>query len=106
MHAELRPRAEAEGVNVDALAASINSRKAVIGVVGMGYVGQPLAIGAHTKGFHVIGFDIDPIKVGDLNAGRSGIGTIPDHQIAEMRQSGRFRATGVQEDLSQIAPQV
>ena len=101
MHADLRPRGEGEGVDVDAIALKISSRKAVIGVVGMGYVGQPLAIGAHKKGFYVVGFDTDPVKVSDLTGGRSGIGTIPDHQIAEMRKSGRFRATGNQEDLSE-----
>jgi UDP-N-acetyl-D-glucosamine dehydrogenase len=67
----------------------------------MGYVGQPLAISAHSKGFRVIGFDTDPGKVSDLNAGRSGIGTIADNRIKGMRDSGRFRATGSQEDLAE-----
>jgi UDP-N-acetyl-D-glucosamine dehydrogenase len=101
MHADLRPRSETRGTDVAALAATIAARQAVIGVVGMGYVGQPLAISAHKKGFRVIGFDTDPVKVSNLNEGRSGIGTISDDKISEMRTSGRFRATGNDADLAE-----
>src|SRR5271166_3462939 len=66
----------------------------------MGYVGQPLAIAAHAKGFHVIGFDIDPERVMGLNAGHSSIRTIPDAGIAGMRASGRFRATANPRELA------
>ena len=79
----------------------IESREALIGIIGMGYVGQPLAIAAHHKGFRVIGFDTDPVKVAALNGGRSGIRTIPDANILAMRQSGRFRVTGDGADLNQ-----
>ena len=47
----------------------------------MGYVGQPLAITAHAKGFGVLGFDIDPDKVTALNAGHSKIRTIPESML-------------------------
>ncbi len=79
----------------------IESREAVIGIIGMGYVGQPLAIAAHQKGFRVIGFDTDSVKVAALNDGRSGIRTIPDENILSMRRSGRFRATGDGAELGQ-----
>jgi UDP-N-acetyl-D-glucosamine dehydrogenase len=101
MHGDLRPLSQAGIVDVDAIAARIGSCRAVVGVVGMGYVGQPLAISAHSKGFRVIGFDTDPAKVNELNGGRSGIGTISDNKIQEMRDSGRFRATGLREDLAE-----
>jgi len=51
----------------------LEDRRAVIGVLGMGYVGQPLALRYAELGYKVIGFDIDAEKVGDLNAGRSHI---------------------------------
>jgi UDP-N-acetyl-D-glucosamine dehydrogenase len=78
---------------VDALRKLIAEKKAVIGIVGMGYVGQPLAMTAFRNGFQVIGFDIDQRRVDDLNAGRSGIKTIPAEKIAEMRASRRFQVT-------------
>ncbi len=101
MHADAPPHGKVESPDVEAITARISSHHAVIGVVGMGYVGQPLAIGAHNKGFRVIGFDVDPGKVSDLNDGRSGIGTVPNEKILEMRKSGRFRATGAREDLAE-----
>jgi UDP-N-acetyl-D-glucosamine dehydrogenase len=87
--------------NPVALRANIECRRAIVGVVGMGYVGQPLAIAAHEKGFRVIGFDTDAEKVASLNAGSSGIRTISDERIQEMRRSGRFHATGNAAHLSQ-----
>lgn len=78
----------------------IESRLAVVGIVGMGYVGQPLAIAAHEKGFRVVGFDTDAAKVIALNAGSSGIRTIPDQKILAMRQSGRFHASSDSADLA------
>lgn len=79
----------------------IESREALIGIIGMGYVGQPLAIAAHQKGFRVVGFDTDSAKVSALNSGKSGIRTIPDGNIRTMRQSGRFHVTGNGADLNQ-----
>jgi UDP-N-acetyl-D-glucosamine dehydrogenase len=72
----------------------IESREALIGIIGMGYVGQPLAIAAHRRGFRVVGFDTDTTKVAALNGGRSEIRTIPDEHIQAMRLSGHFRVTG------------
>ncbi len=88
-------------LDVALLKANIESRKALVGIVGMGYVGQPLAIAAHQKGFRVIGFDTDPAKVSALNSGASGIRTIPDSKILAMRRSGRFHATGDAKELAE-----
>lgn len=60
----------------------MESKHAVIGIVGMGYVGQPLALRYSQIGFNVLGFDIDKTKVDELNSGHSGIAHIPDEDIA------------------------
>lgn len=86
--------------DVSALVRKIEAREAVIAVVGMGYVGQPLAIAAHEKGFPVLGFDIDPKKIVALQEGRSTIRTISADKIAAMHKSGRFHPTGNLADLA------
>ena len=47
----------------------INDRSAVIGIIGLGYVGLPLALAFTEKGFRVIGFDTDPVKIDKINRG-------------------------------------
>lgn len=74
--------------------ARLDSRDAVIAVIGMGYVGLPLAIAASGAGFQVIGFDIDPAKVTGLNAGHSHLSSVAAERVAAMAASGRFVATG------------
>lgn len=96
----VKSRSEDAGSRIARLAAKFRSGNALVGVVGMGYVGQPLAITAHKKGFKVIGFDIDSDRVAVLNKGHSGIRTIPDAKIADMLSGGRFRAS---DDLEEIA---
>ncbi len=80
----------------------IEDRSAVVGVVGMGYVGLPLAHTFAVAGFRVVGFDIDPEKIEALETGRSYIKHIPASAIAEMRQDGRFSATTDFSRLSEI----
>jgi UDP-N-acetyl-D-glucosamine dehydrogenase len=75
----------------DALVKRIEAGEALVGIVGLGYVGLPLAIAFTRKGFRVLGFDIDPGKVEDLNAGRSYITHIPSGVVASMGE--RFEAT-------------
>jgi UDP-N-acetyl-D-glucosamine dehydrogenase len=67
---------------------SLNQKKAVIGIVGLGYVGLPLMLRYCEVGYRVIGFDIDPEKVEMLAAGRSYIEHIPDAAIATARTQG------------------
>jgi len=76
-----------------ALLRRLESRAAVIGIAGMGYVGLPLALRYAEAGYAVIGFDIDPAKVEALNAGRSYIGHIGDASVAAARKR-RFEASG------------
>ena len=63
-----------------------------VGIIGLGYVGLPLARAFARAGIRVLGFDIDTHKVDKLNAGRSYIQQIPDSTIVEMRDA-RFVAT-------------
>ena len=74
------------------LVARLENRTAVIGIVGLGYVGLPLMIRYSIAGFKVIGFDIDPRKVEMLNAGQSYIEHVPPKLIADARLRG-FEAT-------------
>src|SRR5438874_3274142 len=80
--------------NVDALAARFRDRSAKIGVIGLGYVGLPLARTIAERGFTVLGFDLDPVKVRRLNAGESYIRHISSESIAALRGAGRLAATG------------
>src|SRR5271168_3171868 len=77
----------------------IESREARIGIVGMGYVGLPLALLFSDERFNVTGFDIDQRKVDTLNQGGTYIVRIPETEIQLARQSG-FSATA---DYRQIA---
>ncbi|UCI26466.1 nucleotide sugar dehydrogenase [Mesorhizobium sp. B2-8-5] len=75
------------------LHSKLESRMATIGVIGLGYVGLPLAAVAARAGFRVIGFDIDNSKVERLRAGRSYIGAVADEALQDISAGGRFQAT-------------
>ena len=77
----------------------IESRQAQVGIVGMGYVGLPLALLYSGQRFRVTGFDIEPRKVATLNSGGSYIVRILPSEIQEAQKAG-FRATA---DYSEIA---
>src|SRR5438876_958923 len=79
-------------ITVGDLKQRIESRNYTVGVIGLGYVGLPLACGFGDAGFRVLGFDVDPAKVEQLNDGRSYIGYIPADQVAGLVGSGRLRA--------------
>jgi UDP-N-acetyl-D-glucosamine dehydrogenase len=75
------------------LRAKIESKQARVGVVGLGYVGLPLAVEFAQAGFHVIGIDIDQDKVASLNRGVSYIQDIPTAVLKPLVESGKLRAT-------------
>jgi UDP-N-acetyl-D-glucosamine dehydrogenase len=77
----------------DELAGRIENRTARVAVVGLGYVGLPLAETFAWGGYPVLGFDIDPDKIARLNRGESYIGHICPERVAELIGSGRFEAT-------------
>jgi UDP-N-acetyl-D-glucosamine dehydrogenase len=70
-----------------------------LGIIGLGYVGLPLAIQFAKAGLKVIGLDIDPAKVDSLAAGKSYIGHIPHAQIAGLAAEGHFQPTTSFADL-------
>lgn len=70
----------------------IRSRSALVGIIGLGYVGLPLARTFAAAGYPVLGFDIDQAKVDRLHAGESYLKHIPPNDIATMRKQG-FSAT-------------
>ena len=71
----------------------IRNRTARIGIIGLGYVGLPLAVEFARNGFDVTGFDVDTSKVGDINAGRSYILDVKTEDVAATVKAGKFRAT-------------
>jgi UDP-N-acetyl-D-glucosamine dehydrogenase len=75
------------------LESRIESREAEIAVVGLGYVGLPLALAFTRKGFRVTGVDVDSERVEALNAGRSPVGDVPDAELRGAVEAGRFTAT-------------
>ncbi|MFH2007640.1 MAG: nucleotide sugar dehydrogenase [bacterium] len=76
-----------------ALREKLAMRSASIGIIGLGYVGLPLAITCVRNNFRVIGFDVDQLKVDALLERRSYIKHLPESQVSAMVDSGRFQAT-------------
>ncbi|PSH68182.1 nucleotide sugar dehydrogenase [Phyllobacterium brassicacearum] len=83
------------------LSGKIETRQAQAGVIGLGYVGLPLAITLAHSGFSVTGFDIDPGKIVALDAGRSYIEAVTDAALATEAAAGRFRSTSDFAELAQ-----
>src|SRR5881628_1711506 len=73
--------------------ARVESRTAVIGVLGLGYVGLPLAVELARSGYHVLGFDISEALVGSLNRGESHIQDVPSEVLGTFVSGGMFEAT-------------
>lgn len=75
------------------LQAKLSQKTALVGVVGLGYVGLPLAVEFGAAGLQVIGFDIDPDKVESLRRGESYLSDVPSDRVAALVQAGRLEAT-------------
>ena len=86
-----RPGAMGAGAS---LVLKIENKQVVVGIIGMGYVGLPLALAFDRAGFRVLGFDIDPAKVKKLNRGESYLKHIGAGRVAAMARRGKFQATG------------
>jgi UDP-N-acetyl-D-glucosamine dehydrogenase len=78
----------------------IQDRSATLGVMGMGYVGLPLSLLFVKAGFTVIGYDINQEYVASLRQGNSSIIDVPNHELKEALDSGRFMPTHRAGDLS------
>src|SRR5687767_5629832 len=82
------------------LQAKIEAKSAVVGVIGLGYVGLPLAAAFHRAGFPVLGFDVDPSKIELLHRGENYLKHLGPEMVADMRKAGRFDATA---DFARLA---
>jgi UDP-N-acetyl-D-glucosamine dehydrogenase len=76
-----------------ALRERIARREAVVGMIGLGYAGLPLAVAFAEAGFAVVGIDLRPDRVAALNAGRSYVGDVADSRLAAIVDAARFRAS-------------
>src|ERR1700675_549706 len=82
------------------LGEKIKSRQARVGIVGLGYVGLPLAVEFAKAGFSVTGIDAQEAKVAKLNAGESYVQDVPNEALRPLLESGKFHATT---DFSAVA---
>jgi UDP-N-acetyl-D-glucosamine dehydrogenase len=80
----------------------IKSKEARVGIIGLGYVGLPLAVEFAKAGLHVVGYDVDQSKVDSLSAGNSYIPDVPSKELAEVVKAGTFRATTDQRELADV----
>ena len=83
----------------DQLLERIHSTDARIGIIGLGYVGLPLAVEFARVGFDVVGFDVDEAKNAKINAGKSYIPDVTESDLAAVVRSGKLRATS---DMAQL----
>jgi UDP-N-acetyl-D-glucosamine dehydrogenase len=98
MNAKKRDSAESFAIE-SALVSKIEQKTARVGVIGLGYVGLPLALSFAKKGFETTGLDTDPAKVEKLMSGETYIRHIPAAQIAREVERKRFHPT---DDFSQL----
>ena len=79
--------------DIENLKNDIINKKATIGIVGLGYVGLPLARAVNRQGYRVLGFDTDIKKIQALESGRSYIKSLSNHHVQEMNDSQKFLFT-------------
>ena len=85
----------------DSLRERIENRTAVIGIVGLGYVGLPLARAVHEAGYPVLGFDVDQAKIDALDAGETYLDHLGEELVTTLSKSDRFRATNKPDALAE-----
>ena len=88
-----------ESIMSQDLLTKLESRQAIVGVIGLGYVGLPLLDAFIQAGFRTIGFDVDERKVGQLNSGKSYIKHVPSSRVQEWLKSDHFEASA---DLTRL----
>ena len=82
------------------LIAKAERRQILFGIVGLGYVGLPLAVELSRAGYRVLGFDVNPDVVEGLNEGRSHVKDVTDAQLQRAMECGRFSAAT---DMSRLS---
>lgn len=80
----------------------LNKKKAVIGVIGLGYVGLPLAVEKAKSGYKVLGFDIQQKRVDMVNRGINYIGDVVDAELKELVLCGKLEATTDYDRISEV----
>ncbi|MFA5094937.1 MAG: nucleotide sugar dehydrogenase [Candidatus Omnitrophota bacterium] len=80
----------------------IKTKKTKIAVIGLGYVGLPLAVEFAKKGFFALGVDLDKRKISSINAGKSYILDIPSEEIGPLAKEGRLKATSDYSKLKEV----
>jgi len=80
-------------IDTQALQQRIEARDALIGIIGLGYVGLPLAVRAGRVGYRVLGIDVSHERVAAINRGESYVGDVSASEVAELRASGRLEAS-------------
>lgn len=89
-----------EGKSMNSIKKKLMDKTATLGVVGLGYVGLPLAVEKAKAGFKTIGFDVQESKVEMVNAGKNYIGDVVNEDLEEIVKSGLLSATT---DFAQVA---
>ncbi|MGC8486377.1 MAG: nucleotide sugar dehydrogenase, partial [Candidatus Baltobacteraceae bacterium] len=87
-------------IHVDELVRRLSTRTATIGIIGLGYVGLPLAVEFAAEFPKVLGFDIDAERVVLLNAGRSHIRDVPEERVASLVTAERLECSS---DFTRLA---
>jgi UDP-N-acetyl-D-glucosamine dehydrogenase len=82
------------------LSERISNKTVRVGIVGLGYVGLPLAVEYGKAGYSVTGIDVQESKIAELNSGRSYVQDVPTHEVQELVSAGKLKATT---DFSVIA---
>ena len=86
---------------MDTLAAKIADKSALVSVIGLGYVGLPLAVGFARAGYHVIGLDVDEQRITALNEGRTYLQDVEGRDVMAAVQAGRLSASDDYDLLSE-----
>ena len=89
-------------MNYNIVIKKIKDHSAVVGVVGLGYVGLPFAVEKGKVGFNVIGFDMDNSKVDQINKGKNYIPDVKDKELSKLVKIKKFRATSDFNKLSNV----
>jgi UDP-N-acetyl-D-glucosamine dehydrogenase len=79
--------------NFDSIMKKIEDNSVKVGIIGLGYVGLPLAVSFARKGIEVLGFEKSSKKVEAVNAGKNYIGDIEDDELAQVVKAGKLSAT-------------
>jgi UDP-N-acetyl-D-glucosamine dehydrogenase len=98
----VEPTLAVQNVLLEELLEKIHRRQAKVGIIGLGYVGLPLAVEFAREGFSVTGFDVDGQRIEETNNGTSYIGDIPGELLLRHVEAGLLRATNDFRELSQM----